>query len=322
MPVRAYLYDADGTDREVTLDASLAADLSDRHLLWVDISAYEESELRQVAALFDLRPESVHHLMNPVRRPRVDNYGLYLQLNVAALHEDSQRYTLREIDFVVGPNYVITVHQEPISFLESFDRRVKADSQLGKLEAAAFLAALLDWHLTGYFRAAEQFEAEVDTLVTLVLRDRFDEDLLSQLATLQRRVGQVRHGLTPHREVYAALARPDLLALTSPAAALPLQGLNDRLERAIEAVENAREAVIGAFDIFTTQMAQRTNRVLQVLTVVTVALLPATVVTGLMGMSLKAHVYQTGDRGFWSVCGLILLVAAAVLLLARRRRWL
>ena len=143
MPVRAYLYDADGTDREVTLDQPQATDLSDRQLLWVDATACHEGELRRVATLFNLRAESVYHLMNPVRRPRVDNYGDYFQLNVAALYEEDKRYTLREIDFVVGPNYVITVHAESIGFLESFDRRVKADSQLGQLEAAAFLAAWL-----------------------------------------------------------------------------------------------------------------------------------------------------------------------------------
>ena len=109
-----------------------------------------------------------------------------------------------ELTFVVGPNFVITVHTMPVAFLNSFDQRVKGDTQMGQLDASAFLAALLDWHITSYFRIVEHWRSRVDRLDTLALRSRHRRDVLAELAKLRQRVAFIRRTLTPHREVYAA----------------------------------------------------------------------------------------------------------------------
>jgi Mg2+ and Co2+ transporter CorA len=44
-------------------------------------------------------------------------------------------------------------------------------------------------------------------------------------------------------------------------------------------VENARELLIGSFDIFTTQMTMRTNEAMKVLTLVSFVWFPASVIT-------------------------------------------
>lgn len=54
MPVRAFLYDATSRDREVALTSQTVVNLHDQQLLWIDVSEFEESELRHVAALLSL----------------------------------------------------------------------------------------------------------------------------------------------------------------------------------------------------------------------------------------------------------------------------
>jgi len=48
------LFDAAGDDREIELDASAIKRLTDRQLLWVDVSGDDEGELRRVGELFAL----------------------------------------------------------------------------------------------------------------------------------------------------------------------------------------------------------------------------------------------------------------------------
>ena len=207
---RAYLYDATGTDRAVSLDADIVAGLHDQQLLWMDLNGVEEPELRVVATVLGLKRESVYTLLQPERRPRLDNYGAYFQMNIDAIEEADGKHRLVELNFVVGRNFVLTEHKTPVQFLESFDTRVKGDTQIGQLDAPAFLAALLDWHVTSYFRVIEQLEARVDRLDAMAIRPRHSRDVLAELAKLRQRVAFIRRTLTPHREIYAALARPGL----------------------------------------------------------------------------------------------------------------
>ena len=132
----------------------------------------------------------------------------------------------------------------------------------------------------------------------------------------------MRRALAPHREVFAALTRPDFQTVTSSRAVGAFRSLNERLERALETVDNARDLIIGTFDIFTTQATQKTNQTIKLLTLVSVVLMPASVITGLMGMNFHVHFYDTGDRGFWTVVALIGCISGTTLVVARKNRWI
>ena len=322
MPVTARLYDAEGLDREVRLERQVVKDLGEKQLLWIDITGFEEKEVENVGKLMGLPEQAVRSLLQPIRRPRLDNYGEFAHININCIQEDKQRYKVAELDFVVDKNFIITVHSEPIDFLKSFDRQTKGDTQLGHLDASAFLMALLDWHITSFFRIIERLDLEVDRLDELALEPHRDHDLFNDLILLRRRVGQVRMALTPHREVYAALTRPDFVPLTGEDSAHHFAILNERLERAIESVENARELLVGSFEIFTTQATLRTNSIMKTLTLVSVTLLPATLLTGITGMLIKTPVYNIGDEGFWAMLVIMAVIGGLTLMFARRKRWI
>ena len=322
MPLKAFLYDATATDRQVRLDADLVKGLHDQQMLWIDVYAFTEAEIRTLAALLTLKGESVNSLLHPGRRPRLDNYGSYFQLNVDAIQEANGQYNVVQLDFILSDNLVVTVHQQEVAFLESFDQRIKGDSELGVLDAPSFLAAMLDWHVTSYFRLIDLVEAQIDHIDAHALRPVHTRDLLSELARLRQRVAFIRRRLTPHREVYAAMARPDFHLLSAAEADSHYITLNDRLERAIEAIENARELLVGSFDIFTTQTTLRTNEAIKVLTLVSFIWLPAGVIVGIAGLLIKAPVYPVGPAGFWWMLALIGIIGPSTLAIARWRRWL
>ena len=181
---------------------------------WMSVPMTKANSGR-LTALLGLKSDSLFTLLQTGHRPRLDNYGAYSQFNIHTIQETDGKYTLVEVDFVLSTNLVVTVHHKPVAFLDSFDRRVKGDSELGDLDAPAFLAALLDWHVTSYFRLLEDLEKGVDKIDAHALRPRHSRDLLLELAKLRQRVAFVRRVLTPHREVYAAMARPDFLVVAN-----------------------------------------------------------------------------------------------------------
>ena len=61
---------------------------------------------------------------------------------------------------------------------------------------------------------------------------------------------------------------------------------------------------------------------MRILTVVTVTLLPGSVLTGIMGMNVRARAYSLGEAGFWGVIALIFALGLTTVLIAHRRRWI
>jgi Mg2+ and Co2+ transporter CorA len=225
------------------------------------------------------------------------------------------------VHFVVFPNIVITLHDQPVVFLAAFERRIKGDTQLGQWNGPAFIAALLNGHVTGYFRVLETLEAEVDSIDDAALRQRGERNLLSEMVYIRRRVALVRQTLLPHREVYATLSHPQFAPFVTPEATTALGLVHERMERAVEATENARELVLGSFDIFTTQTALRTNEIVKILTVISALLLPAGVLASFSLLVLKTPVYDLGPTGFWVLMAGMLIISITSIIIAHRRQW-
>lgn len=318
MSIVGRLFDADGTDRDVELDAAVLKGLSDHHLLWADLTGDDEGELRRTAELFGLGRQSLGNLLNPIGRPRLDVLSDYFEVNVVALDDGERPLPL---DFFAGANWVVTVHRDEIKFLDEFRGRLAGDTEMGRIEAPSFLAGLLDWQIGTYFASVDELERAVDLVDDRALRKSEHYDVVPDLVRLRHRIGKVRRMLTPHREVFAALARPDFEVVATSDSAAHFRAIQDRLERAIASIENARELLIGSFDLYMTQTSQRTNDVMRILTIVNVVLLPAVVLAGIMGMNFKVGFFESANL-FWVVIAAMVAIAAASLVVAHRRRWL
>ena len=160
------------------------------------------------------------------------------------------------IDIVAAKNMVVTAHEGSVAAFDAFNRSMHGDTRLGTLDAAAFMAALVDQVLASYLEVVEEIERRVDALDELALRSPDPESFLDETVATRRRVALLRRALAPLRVALVPLGRPDL---EIPELGTPWPGVLDRLERTIDAVENARELVIGSFDVYMARSAERTR---------------------------------------------------------------
>jgi Mg2+ and Co2+ transporter CorA len=229
----------------------------------------------------------------------------------------------RWMALLAGPNYVVSVHNGDIDFVQELRDREKGDTLIGALSAESFVASLLGWMLDSYFRSLEVIVREIDSFEVSILGKRkvdASHRLLDTLIQARRRVAEVRRLLISHRNVFYGLARPDFMATETPESRPHFIELNSRLERAEDDVEHTRELVVGAFELLSMRAAQRTNDTMQVLTFVTVLLGTLALVAGIMGMNFELPFFHD-PRGFWIVAGAMLAGSLLALAAGKWRKW-
>ena len=322
--LRVRRFDADKRDRELTLEQALAAEPTDRQLLWVDVTGdIEARELEDLGKRFELATETRHALESPTDRPHLAVHGSHFRLSVASEPATTHERHASWLHVVAGKNIVITRHAEPLRLLDEIDRRVKSDTTLGAVEGAEFVALLLDAVVTSYFAAVDDLEEAIDDLDSASLRDDVGRTILDDLVRLRRRIASLRHIVSRHRRLFAALSGPDMRQVVHGQDAVSdLQQVATRYEAAVLAVESSRDALLGSFDVYMTRTAQRTNDVMKVLTIATVLLLPGGVIAGLLGMNVIVPLDKDDPMSFWLVVGGVAVLAIVVLVAARRRRWI
>jgi magnesium transporter len=316
--IDALLSRGDGSDELLDLADWDGREIPEDELLWVDLVDPSDSELEKVEQALGLEKDSVDAIRAPADQPTatVRGDGVEVVVRAPGLQHSDKPVVLQ---ILVGSGWVVTNHAREIPFLEEHRDKIQDQREVGLLSPVEFLADLLEWHVDAFLRAAEQLELEVEQLDDAALRT--ERDLVDRLVAMRRRVAHVRRMLTPHREVYAELRRPDFLPQLDERESRALTDAGQRLERALDAIANAREMLIGTFDVHMTRTAQRTNEVMKILTLASVILLPSVVLAGVMGMNFKVGLFENPNM-FWVVIGIMAVLAAGTVAAARWRGWL
>jgi magnesium transporter len=299
--------------------------LARSQILWVDADT-ADAEIEPIAEAFELSAASRRRLETGMTEPYIGDFGHYLHVAVVAPRgggATSAQREIAQIECLVGKNWVATVHSGPVDALDSFrDLAASSGGETGRLDALAFLATVLEWMLHAYLDTLEGVEERLEEFDSRAMEQRLDDvnEELRSLVELRRDVGRTRRGLASHRQVFAALAHPELEAVSGSNAAERFRVLSSRLEDAIQSTRDTREAIVGSFDVIIASTEHRTSQIVKTLTLVSILLLPGSLLAGVMGMNFRIGLFDT-PAYFWVVVGLIALVALAALTVARARRW-
>lgn len=319
--VKAYLYDASGKDEEVELENIDTAALGKKRLLWVDISSREERLLQEVTSRLRVENVPCGSVIDDDVRPEIEKYEDFFRFCVdSVITEKNKSPERRMLDFIVGANFVVTIHEGPVGYLEDFRKLERGESRIGELDAESFVASLLDLNIVTYFSALDDLERDVDDFDERVLGEDVETDeFLKEVVRLRRDASTLRRWLMPQREIYYALSRADFQQIAQSDSVEEYRVLNQHFESAVDAIEHARETVLSLFDLYATKSTHTTNTLVQRLTFLTVVTGSLAVIAGVLGMNFKAGIFEV-EYGFWmAVAGLaILAVAAAIFAWARK----
>ena len=319
MTVRAILYQAKKDDERVDLTTAKAVKVGDDQLLWIDLDDRDPADLAQAATAVGLEERALRRLGRTDHRARFLRLPDRVVLTLGTVDADDLDAQRRELDVVVGENTVITVHEGPLAPIDAYADGISDERELGRLDAAAFTAGIVDAVFTAYFRQVEAIERDIDALDEIAVRARSDRTFLDRILVLRRRIARLRRALAPNRDALAPLLRPDFELRADLGPVWP--GLNERLERAIDAVENARELLVGTFDLYLGRASQRTNDVMKALTLISAVALPGVILAGIMGMNFKLGFFDEPSNFFVAI-GAMVASSLAILAVARWRSWI
>jgi Mg2+ and Co2+ transporter CorA len=99
------------------------------------------------------------------------------------------------------------------------------------------------------------------------------------------------------------------------------QSLMTRFEATVQEARDARESIVGSFDVLIARTGHRTNDIMKVLTLTSVILLPGASIAGVMGMNFKAGLFDSTWL-FYLVVAVILAIALVTVGVAKMRDWI
>jgi magnesium transporter len=291
--------------------------------VWVDLAAPSIPDLLILSDTFAFHPLSVEDARAELHYPKIEAYDGYLYsiLHGIAFQMEESEFSTHDVDFFIGPNYLVTVHNgRSRSIAELQESAVRNPKILGEGPVALF-HRVVDTMVDHYGPEMQKLEDRLDQLESAVF-DNPTPEVIRQILNEKRRVAGLRRIITPQRDVMARLARRDFVDISTDMS-FRFRDVFDHLQRLNDDATMFQDRITGILDAYLTNVSNRLNQVMKVLTVVSTIFMPLTLVAGIWGMNVHLPQFPGSDIAqFWWVLGLCLVIILGMLTFFRTRRWL
>jgi len=317
--ISARVYRAGG-HRDVDSAGISHAVLEDDGLLWVDVVDPSDDDLECLQREFGLHPLAIEDVRHRFQRPKLEQYPT---------HTFIVAYTskLQEVDFFVGPSWVITVREADATgdtwsadvARSRFERTRPEECGPGFL-----IYVLLDELVDGYFDATDAAEDRLEDLENRIFdtgRVPDESAIQQELFDVRRQLLFFRRAVVPLREVLNMMLRREV-KWVDDATAVHLQDVYDHVLRAIDLIDGQRELMGNAVDAHLAIISNRMNSVMKKMTSWGAILLGSTLVAGIYGMNFK-HMPELGwGFGYAWALGIMATITVVGYWYFSRKDWL
>ncbi|HET9259648.1 MAG TPA: magnesium transporter CorA family protein [Acidimicrobiia bacterium] len=318
--IRAFAWTPDSGDLPSASWEGQIPEIPDGGWVWIDMSDASSAEISETCASFDIpQPfidEALAEASLPIFEERRDL--IYVVLN-AFRSTNEGRLAPSEVDFFIGPNFVISVHAGDVASTAMVQERLAEGIGIAIPSPGGLLAQLA---MVGSRRLPgliDQLESQLDSLEELAMRA--DPRALNEAYALRRDVIIMRRILVPQRQIYEDLAEQGGHPLIDPGSRLEFERVSDYQGQVLESLESARSLLGSVVETYRGAVADRTNDIVRVLTVFSAILLPLTLISGIYGMNFIEIPLAEHPWGFWVTVGGMAIVAAVLWFYFGRRRF-
>lgn len=291
--------------------------------LWLDFTAPGPEDLALMRDRLHLHPLAVEECDHTGVRPKIEEYPDHLYLVLHGINHNAGEDPLDTVEFKIflRPGQLITVHDSPSSSVRGAQERLQREAKmLATRGVDGILHTIVDAVIDHYFPVVEALEKRVEDLEMAIFRDPKPEQL-EEMLSLQRRLLTLHRLIYPQLDILGALSSGRYASIDAEEIVY-FRDVHDHLTRINDRLHLAREMLSGAMQCYLSQSGNRMNAVMKSLAVLATVALPASFLTGLLGMNLE-HLPGRGDpTTFWWVSLFSIAVSTATLLVLKRLRWL
>jgi magnesium transporter len=298
--------------------ASKTKTLKTNKRLWADVADPSKADMDTLARSFPLHQLTLEDCSKPGDRVKIEQFPEYVFIITYGLQSGKKGPVAFQMNFILGKNFLLTVHKERIPSFDSLKSDTKRLHTILSKGPDLLLHHLMDVETDLYFPVLDRIEDQIDSLEEDVYRN-IDHKVLGRLFRLKRQLLLIKKRMAPQKEVVLMLSQKSFPFISDSASAY-YRDIYDHIIRINESIDDYREILSNTLEVHLSMVSNRMNEVMKALTIVATIMLPLTVLTGIYGMNLNIPESHF-DFMYYLVLFLMGAITFIMVFYFRRKRW-
>jgi magnesium transporter len=298
-------------------------------LRWINIERPRAVDRAWLEEHFDFHSLDYEDVFSRNQRPKIDEYDDYLFIVLHFPRFDKQvgRLNAAELDIFVGPDFLITLPNEPVDPVEYMFERCRAREELREQYfakgAGYLLYKIVDDAVDASFPMLRKMGNKLARIEDEVLEGS-SQDVVRDISNVKQEIINFRTIVRPQRAVFGDLERNKARYIADDLD-IYFDDIVDASERIWQMLEGYKETAEALEVTNESVISHRFNDILRILTVFSIVFLPATLIASIWGMNVGLP--GGGDPGssshtvFWIILAAMVVLLAGMLAFFRRRGW-
>jgi magnesium transporter len=298
-------------------------------LRWVNIERPSPLECAWLEEQFGFHALDLEDVLSRNQRPKIDEYPdyLFIVLHFPVFDSAVRRLNAGELDIFIGPDYLVTIPNQPLQPIEYLFERCRQREELREQHFSQgpgfLLYRIVDDGFDYCFPMLRKIGNKLDAVEDEIFEGR-SEEIVRDISNVKQEIINFRKVIRPQRTVLRdleSMKQRFLAAREGDDLEIYFDDIVDAHERIWDMLENYKEVVEALEDTNESVISHRVNDILRFLTAISVIVLPLTLIASIWGMNVGVPGHGDAED-FYVVVGAMVVLLVFMVAFFRRRGWL
>lgn len=298
-------------------------------VVWVDLENPTREEIREIMNTYGLEPEVAEDLLDPTIHTRADIYKnfMYFVFHFPLhTHKKNQNFNKQreEIDFVIGKDFIITIHYSPIEALISFGKSFETDALLNQNRITKNPGSLFVHILYSMYKAVQEKCEDIhSTLISY--EDKIfggkEKEMVLALSDINRILIYFKSSLNSHKDLLDLFEKTGLhmFGKDFESQILYIQQEYKKSERAIFSAKDYADELRATNNSL---LSTKQNEVMKLLAIISFITFPLTLLSSIFGMNTHFLPIVGNKYDFEIIISIMIAITASLFMFFKKKNWL
>lgn len=294
---------------------------------WLHFIKPQAQDLDYLRNNFRFHPLDIDDCLSPSQRPKLDEYPdyLFMILTFPSYNRLERDIEPSEIDFFIGPDYLITVTDNKLNILNNFFEQCQLNDTLREKHLAEGPAKLLYSIINKLqlycYPLVDHLSQDIQSIEKTIFSG-YEKKMVKEILVVKRNIVNFRKIMQAHKNVVRKFMSKREKFFIPNATMVYFANILEQTKDLWDILDNLKETIDALHQTNESLISFRLNDIIKILTIISVILLPANLIAVIFGMRTPGMPFTEHPYGFNIVLVIMVIVMASFITYFKKKDWL
>lgn len=296
-------------------------------LHWIHLTKPTANQLENLRLKFGFHPLDIEDCLSPSQRPKLDEYEhyLFLILTFPYYEPGGREIKASEVDFFIGPNYLITVSDGMLTPLIKFFEQCQINDAFRQKYLSdnpiVLLYEIVNRLQLYCYPILDHIGEDIDGIQKVIFSG-YEKKMVKEILIIKRNIVNFRKIMQAHKSVVKKLISKKDKYFIPNSISIYFNNTLEQTKDIWDILDNINETINALHSTNESLISFRLNDIMKILTTITVTLLPITLTAGIFGMNTSSMPIVNRPAGFWIIIGIMLTLIFGFVVYFKKKKFL